>query len=235
LVYAFAALRVRVCDALRRADRIDTNVTTARRPPACGRSFEPEKSATFPEMLGMAHGNSHWVFGYGSLIWRPGFTSISQQQATMPGVHRRLCVYSYRHRGTEAQPGLVFGLVHGGSCRGMAFEVPEAEWEGAHAYLSEREMDRGVYREATRTMVLADGRRVEGLVFLVDEKHAQFAGKLTVEEQVRLVRIGVGESGPNPEYVLETARYLQALGIRDRALDEVVSALRVDLPVAETA
>ena len=186
-------------------------------------------------MQGNMDANSHWVFGYGSLIWRPGFASTSQQQASMPGVHRRLCVYSYRHRGTEAQPGLVFGLVHGGSCRGMAFEVSEAEWPEVHAYLSEREMDRGVYREATRPMVLADGRRVQGLVFLVDETHAQFAGRLTVDEQVRLVRRGVGESGPNPEYVLETARYLHALGIRDRGLDEVVAALRVDFAVAETA
>ena len=186
-------------------------------------------------MQGNMDANSHWVFGYGSLIWRPGFASTSQQQASMPGVHRRLCVYSYRHRGTEAQPGLVFGLVHGGSCRGMAFEVSEAEWPEVHAYLSEREMDRGVYHEATRPMVLADGRRVQGLVFLVDETHAQFAGRLTVDEQVRLVRRGVGESGPNPEYVLETARYLHALGIRDRGLDEVVAALRVDFAVAETA
>ena len=152
---------------------------------------------------------------------------MSQQQAMMPGVHRRLCVYSYRHRGTEAQPGLVFGLVHGGACRGMAFEVGAAEWGEVHAYLSEREMDRGVYREVTRSLVLAEGRRVEALAFLVDEKHPQYAGRLTVEEQVRIVRRGVGESGPNPEYVLETARHLHALGIRDRGLDEVVEALRV--------
>jgi cation transport protein ChaC len=117
----------------------------------------------------------------------------------------------------------------------MAFEVHPAEWEEVHAYLSEREMDRGVYREAMRPMLLADGRRVTGLAFLVDETHAQFAGRLTVAEQVRLVQAGVGESGRNPEYVLETARHLHALGIRDRAVDEVVAALRVDLPVTETA
>lgn len=173
----------------------------------------------------MQDNSSHWVFGYGSLMWRPGFASSSQQPASMPGVHRRLCVYSYRHRGTEARPGLVFGLVHGGSCRGMAFEVPAAEWAAAHAYLSEREMDRGVYREAVRTMGLADGRRVPGLVFLVDENHPQYAGRLTVEEQVRIVQAGVGESGPNPEYVLETARHLHTLGIRDRGLDELVARL----------
>lgn len=170
--------------------------------------------------------STHWVFGYGSLIWRPGFAAMSQQQATMPGVHRRLCVYSFRHRGTEQQPGLVFGLMHGGSCRGMAFEVPAVEWDEVHAYLVERERDRGVYREALRPMGLADGRRVTGLAFLVDERHPQFAGRLTVEQQVSLVRRGVGESGANPEYVLETARHLHALGIRDRYLDEVVEALR---------
>lgn len=173
-------------------------------------------------------GISHWVFGYGSLIWRPGFASVSQQQASMPGVHRQLCVYSFRHRGTEAQPGLVFGLVRGGSCRGMAFEVPAGEWADVYAYLSEREMDRGVYRETMRPLVLADGRRVEALVFLADERHPQFAGRLTVEQQVRIVRAGVGESGRNPEYVLETARQLRALGIVDRALDEVVAALGVE-------
>lgn len=177
---------------------------------------------------------SHWVFGYGSLIWRPGFASVSRHLATMPGVHRRLCVYSYRHRGTEAQPGLVFGLVPGGSCRGMAFEVSAEDWQAVRDYLSEREMDRGVYRETMRPVALADGRHVRALVFVVDRRHAQFAGRLTVDEQVRLVRVGVGESGPNPEYVLETARHLEALGIRDRALDELVAALRIDLPVAPT-
>ncbi len=174
----------------------------------------------------MQDNSSHWVFGYGSLIWRPGFVSAGRQQATMPGVHRRLCVYSYRHRGTEAQPGLVFGLVRGGSCRGMAFEVPEVEWDGVRSYLRERERDRGVYREAVRPVVLADGRRVPALAFLVDPHHAQYAGRLTIKEQVRLVRLGVGESGPNPEYVLETARHLAALGIRDRGLDELVAGLR---------
>lgn len=183
----------------------------------------------------MQDNSSHWVFGYGSLIWRPGFTSASRQLATMPGVHRRLCVYSYRHRGTEAQPGLVFGLVPGGSCRGMAFEVPAGDWQAVRRYLSEREMDRGVYRETVRPVGLADGRTVQALAFLVDRRHAQFAGRLTVAEQVRLVRVGVGESGPNPEYVLETARHLEALGIRDRGLDELVAALRIDLPVAQTA
>lgn len=180
--------------------------------------------------------SSHWVFGYGSLIWRPGFSYIRQVPALLRGVHRRLCVYSYRHRGTEVQPGLVFGLMPGGSCRGMAFEVAAAQWDEVHAYLSEREMDRGVYREATRAIQLADGGTVQSLAFLADTRHLQYAGKLAIAEQVRIVRAGTGESGANPEYVLETARKLHELGISDRYLDEVVAVLNgTDLPMVESA
>lgn len=184
----------------------------------------------------MQQKSTHWVFGYGSLIWRPGFDFVSQQVALLRGVHRRLCVYSYRHRGTEAQPGLVFGLMPGGSCRGMAFEVDDKAWEEVHAYLTEREMDRGVYKEARRPIMLADGTMTTALAFLADTRHVQYAGKLEIAEQVRLVRRGVGESGANPEYVLETARRLNELGIGDRYLDEVVAALGgTDVPVVVTA
>ena len=152
------------------------------------------------------------------------------------GAHRSLCIYSHRHRGTPEQPGLVFGLTRGGSCRGVAFEVEGARWDEVHAYLQAREMDRGVYREAVRPVVLDDGRTVHALAFLVDERHVQFAGRLEIAEQVRLVRRGVGESGPNPEYVLETARHLEQLGIRDRYLSELVKALHgTDLQVVESA
>ena len=181
----------------------------------------------------MQQTETHWVFGYGSLIWRPGFVFAGSQPALLRGAHRSLCIFSHRHRGTPQRPGLVFGLVRGGSCRGMAFEVEAARWPEVHVYLSEREMDRGVYREVQRPLRLSDGRVVSALAFLVDERHVQFAGKLDIAEQVRLVRAGVGESGPNTEYVLETARHLVHLGIRDRYLDELVEALGgVDLAVA---
>lgn len=184
----------------------------------------------------MQQNSTHWVFGYGSLIWRPGFEFVRQVPALLRGVHRRLCVYSHRHRGSEAQPGLVFGLMPGGSCRGMAFEVAAVQWDEVHAYLSAREMDRGVYREATRQIQLADGGVVPSLAFLADTQHVQYAGKLAIAEQVRLVRAGRGESGPNPEYVLETARRLHELGIADRYLDEVVAALNgADVAVVESA
>ena len=178
----------------------------------------------------------YWVFGYGSLIWKPGFDFTRKSRALLRGAHRSLCIYSHRHRGTPEQPGLVFGLVRGGSCRGMAFEVEAAQWEAVHTYLVAREMDRGVYREALRPVLLDDGRLVTALAFLVDVRHVQYAGRLDIAEQVRLVRSGVGESGPNPEYVLETARHLEALGIRDRYLTDLVTALHgTDVPIVESA
>lgn len=178
---------------------------------------------------------SRWVFGYGSLIWRPGFDFRRSARALLPGAHRSLCIYSFRHRGTPEKPGLVFGLVRGGSCRGVAFEVSAERWEAVHAYLTERELDRGVYKEAYRPVRLDTGETVAALAFLVDEQHVQYAGRLALAEQARLVRGGVGESGANPEYVLQTARHLAELGMRDRYLDELVAVLKSDVAVEETA
>ena len=184
----------------------------------------------------MLSNSTHWVFGYGSLIWRPGFDFVNSTQALLRGAHRSLCIYSHRHRGTHEQPGLVFGLMRGGSCRGVAFEVDGGRWPEVQQYLRDREMDRGVYREAIRPVRLADGRSVTALAFLVDQRHVQYAGRLAIAEQVRLVKSGVGESGPNPEYVLETARHLAQLGIRDRYLAALVEALHgTDLAVVESA
>ncbi|HZY50099.1 MAG TPA: gamma-glutamylcyclotransferase [Devosia sp.] len=172
-----------------------------------------------------------WVFGYGSLIWNPGFSYIRAEKALLRGAHRSLSIYSYRHRGTPERPGLVFGLSHGGSCRGVAFEVEQAIWPQVFDYLQEREQDRGVYREAWRKVTLADGMTISALAYLVNEQHPQFAGRLALDEQVRLVARSTGESGRNTEYVRNTAEHLLSLGIRDRALLQIVDALDANLPL----
>ncbi len=180
----------------------------------------------------MADGNPQtpnpYVFGYGSLIWNPGFPFVSSQKALLRGAHRSLSIYSHRHRGTPERPGLVFGLSRGGSCLGVAFEVEASGWPAVFDYLQEREQDRGVYREAWRKVNLVDGREVSALAYLVNESHPQFAGRLSVAAQVELVRAGTGESGRNTEYVRNTANHLLSLGIRDRVLDEIVAALDGD-------
>ena len=161
---------------------------------------------------------THWVFGYGSLIWNPGFAHVSAQQGLLRGAHRSLSIVSHHHRGTVERPGLVFGLTRGGSCRGMVFEVEDAQWPSVYAYLQQREQVTSVYRDVMRPVRLADGRAVHALAFLVDEHHEQFAGHLSLEQQLAMVRAGVGLSGRNVDYVLNTARHLRELGIRDRQL-----------------
>jgi cation transport protein ChaC len=172
-------------------------------------------------------GNPH-VFGYGSLIWNPGFPYLSSQKALLRGAHRSLSIYSHRHRGTPEKPGLVFGLSRGGSCLGVTFEVDRRKWDWVFDYLQAREQDRGVYHEAVRTVALADGRRVRALVYLVNEQHPQFAGRLSLDEQVKLVLRSRGESGRNTEYVRNTALHLMKLGIHDRQLMAIVDALEAD-------
>ncbi|WP_323013355.1 gamma-glutamylcyclotransferase [Devosia sp.] len=161
---------------------------------------------------------THWVFGYGSLIWNPGFAHVSAQQGLLRGAHRSLSIVSHHHRGTPERPGLVFGLVRGGSCRGMVFEVNDADWNAVRTYLHEREQVTSVYRDAMRPVRLADGRAVTALAFLVNERHEQFTGRLDIERQLAMIRAGVGISGRNIDYVLNTARHLQQMGIRDRHL-----------------
>lgn len=162
--------------------------------------------------------SSHWVFGYGSLIWNPGFSFLSAQLGMLRGAHRSLSIVSHHHRGTPDMPGLVFGLTRGGSCRGMAFEVCESSWADVRAYLDARELVTSVYRTVWRPVTLADGRRINAMTYLVDETHEQFAGQLSVEQQLAMIRAGVGISGRNVDYVLNTVEHLEQLGIRDKAL-----------------
>ena len=166
-----------------------------------------------------------YVFGYGSLIWNPGVPFLRSAKALLLGAHRSLSIYSHRHRGTPDRPGLVFGLSRGGSCLGVAFEVEAKLWPEVFDYLQDREQDRGVYRQAWRNVTLAEGETVRALTYLVNEDHPQFAGRLAIAEQVKLVVAGTGESGRNTEYVRNTAEHLLALGIRDRMLMEIVAAL----------
>ncbi len=175
---------------------------------------------------------AHWVFGYGSLIWNPGFPHVSAQRGLLKGAHRSLSIISHHHRGTVDRPGLVFGLTRGGSCRGMVFEVAQGDWPAARDYLREREQVTKVYRDVMRPVRLADGRTVTALAFLVDERHEQFAGHLSLDQQLAMVRQGEGLSGRNVDYVLNTARHLKELGIFDRQLMALADLLALDAAAA---
>lgn len=169
-----------------------------------------------------------WVFGYGSLMWRPGFEFIERRPALLRGRHRSLCVYSHVHRGTPERPGLVLGLDRGGSCRGVAFRVGEADRDRTVAYLRAREQATMVYREETRTVRLLDGNRCEvaALCYVVDRAHRQYAGRLDLARRAELVRHGVGQSGANPDYLGNTVRHLRETGIRDPELEALYAVVR---------
>jgi glutathione-specific gamma-glutamylcyclotransferase len=161
-----------------------------------------------------------WVFAYGSLMWRPDFPFVERIEARLIGAHRALCVYSFVHRGTPERPGLVLGLDRGGACRGLAYRVSAAERATTIGYLRAREQVTSVYREAVRPVWLKGEpqRGVQALCYLVDRGHPQYAGRLSLEQQLHHVRQGHGQSGANRDYVIRTVAALEKLGYRETEL-----------------
>jgi cation transport protein ChaC len=170
--------------------------------------------------------NDLWVFGYGSLMWRPGFAFVERVPGRLTGLHRALCVWSISHRGTPEKPGLVMGLDRGGACVGLCFRVAAAERDATIAYLREREQVTHVYLEVTRRVHLRDGRDVEALTYVVDRGHTQYAGGLDHETQLHHVRQGHGKSGACRDYVLSTLDELHRLGLDDSRLTWLGERLR---------
>jgi cation transport protein ChaC len=168
-----------------------------------------------------------WVFGYGSLMWRPGFAFAERAEAALIGAHRSLCIYSFHHRGTQQNPGLVLGLDEGGACRGVAFRVAPEHRDATTQYLRAREQVTDVYVEAMKPVSLLDGsgRELEALCFMVDRRHPQYAGRLSLERQAQLVRQAVGLAGANIDYVLNTVRHLEEVGIHDVELMALAARL----------
>ncbi|RJT35205.1 gamma-glutamylcyclotransferase [Mesorhizobium waimense] len=171
-----------------------------------------------------------WVFGYGSLIWRPGFAHVETRRARLYGYRRSLCVYSFVHRGTRERPGLVLGLDRGGSCVGLAFRVPGELRDEVLTYLRERELVTSVYLERSLDIRLdrngmTGGKTVRAVAYIVDRKHEQYAGGLDAAHAADVVRGAVGQSGRNEDYLFSTLEHLEALGISDHWLEEVARRL----------
>jgi cation transport protein ChaC len=176
--------------------------------------------------LGKQIDGDPWVFGYGSLMWRPGFEFEERCLASMQGLHRRLCIYSHVHRGTPERPGMVLGLDRGGSCRGIGYRVSREIWEPTLAYLREREQVTMIYKECWREMIVERStgpERVNALVYQVDHKHDQYAGKRTAQELLPFVLQGHGKGGPCIEYISSTLGHLHELGLKDEHLSEVLA------------
>ena len=171
-----------------------------------------------------------WVFGYGSLLWNPGFPVVETRVARLHGWHRSFCMSSIHHRGTPEAPGLVLALdrAPGAVCHGIAFRVEPAEAEATIAYLRERELISSAYLETRQEVEFsACGTRQGGvLTYVIDPDHEQYRGALSLEEQAQIIAHAVGGRGPNDEYLENTARHLHQLGLPDADLDWLVARVR---------
>lgn len=162
-----------------------------------------------------------WVFGYGSLMWDPGFVHDEAVTATLEGFHRGFLMRSIHHRGTPERPGLVLALdaSPGQSCTGLAFRVRAGREAETLAILRERELVSYAYKEMHLGLSLADGRAVSALSYVIDRAHAQYTGPLPLEEQAQVIARAAGGRGENAEYLFNTQAHLRELGITDADLD----------------
>lgn len=168
-----------------------------------------------------------WVFGYGSLMWRPGFVYEEVRRATLVGYRRCFCIFSTVHRGNANRPGLVLGLDRGGTCHGLAFRVAAERRAATLEYLSAREQVNGVYRDALVPITLDGEPRSEvlSLAYIVERRHPSYAGRLALNRQACLIRSASGMSGLNLDYLINTLAHLDSLGIREPELSRLLGII----------
>ncbi len=169
-----------------------------------------------------------WVFGYGSLIWNPGFAVAERGIALASGWHRSFCMRSIHHRGTVADPGLVLALdkAADAQCQGVAFRVEPGEEAATLDTLRARELISSAYLETTLQVQLADGREVAALAYVIEPEHEQYCGGLPLEKQAQIIVQAVGERGRNCDYLFATSTHLIDLGIADQDLTWLTHRVR---------
>jgi len=162
-----------------------------------------------------------WVFGYGSLVWNPGFEYQDRQIARLDDYARSFCMWSIHHRGTVENPGLVLALdaAKGTYCDGVAFYVGATSANATLATLRERELISSAYVEKIHTIQLRNGKKVMALTYVIDPEHEQYCGGMALEAQAKIIANAVGGRGPNPEYLHNTAAHLAEIGLEDSELN----------------
>ena len=172
--------------------------------------------------------NGFWVFGYGSLLWRPGFDFTTRQKALLKGFRRSFCMYSVTYRGTAENPGLVLALDphHSENCHGVAFHVAAENAVATHAYLQERELISSAYNEQNQTVELEDGSEVNAICYVINRDHSQYTGEICLETQAEIIARASGNTGPNHEYLFNTVSHLNDIGIHDTELNTLVALVK---------
>lgn len=169
-----------------------------------------------------------WVFGYGSLLWNPGFPVARREVATLQGYARSFCMTSIHHRGSVEAPGLVLALdeIEGGHCKGLALAVAAGEETQTLAYLRERELISSAYLERDLMVALQSGEEVQAVTYVIDPHHAQYCGGMALEQQAQIIATAVGGRGPNTEYLYNTAEHLSEIGLGDAELEWLMARVR---------
>lgn len=168
-----------------------------------------------------------WIFGYASLIWNPEFDYTERRLARVHGWHRALQMTSRINRGTPQVPGLVFGMLSGGSCGGVVFKIPSKHGREALSKLWQREMPTGVYDPRWLWCSTAAGR-VRALAFTLPRSSPNFAGALESGAYADIFANAVGRYGSTQDYALQTYVCLRNEGIEDRALARILEAAGID-------
>jgi glutathione-specific gamma-glutamylcyclotransferase len=166
-----------------------------------------------------------WIFGYGSLIWRPDFDFAERRPARVHGWHRALKMWSRINRGTPERPGLVFGLLTGGCCRGVVFRIPREEAAATLTRLWKREMTMAVYDPKWLTAHTPQGP-VRSLAFTLSRKSPSHTGELTEEEYRAIFALACGIYGTTLDYAHRTHEELKRHDIRDRKLEQLLRVIQ---------
>ncbi len=172
--------------------------------------------------------DTEWVFGYGSLMWNPGFPFIQRAKACLPGYHRSFCIYSHHYRGTPERPGLVLGLDAGGQCEGVAFRIASDDWENVVEYLNERELIGYAYQPVTKEINLTSvNSPVQAYTFVADPTHPTYAGDLGLEKSAQVIMNAAGVGGLNRDYLINTIRQLETHGYKEVTLGALLSRIEL--------
>lgn len=194
-------------------------------PPAAAGRLSPEQlQASLAATLAGWDGRTPlWVFGYGSLIWKPEFDYEAREPARVHGFHRRLCLRSVRYRGTAERPGIVAGLDRGGSCDGMAYRIAARRVPQVFAALWEREMFLGSYRPTWVALRLrATGAALRALSFVVRRDTSHYCGRLSEQELLAILTHAQGIYGSSLDYLQRTVAALHGAGLRDPHLERLL-------------
>ncbi len=161
-----------------------------------------------------------WMFAYGSLMWNPEFAFDEARPGLLYGYHRSFCLYSRDYRGTPERPGLVLGLDRGGSCHGIAYRLPADDAGAALDRIWAREMTGRVYHMRRVAVETRDGR-VTAYACVVRRELPDYAGRLSLDEAAALLAHAVGGRGSGRDYLANTVRHIETLGISDGLLHRI--------------